>query len=67
MREDVFNALESARTSGAWRSKSTLYPERDEGVIPNVSFERVRLVLMAVIRDLPFDMTIRELMEELEG
>lgn len=57
MRDEVRNAIENARSAGLiprFASPSPLHPET-----------RVRAIVTAFLRDLPEEMSVRELLEEL--
>lgn len=62
MREDVAEAIESARTSDHFTPLTIGGGSRER----KHSTERIRAVLLAVLRDLPDDMTVAELRDELE-
>lgn len=61
MRDDVREAIESARTSGHFEP-----PTIDPARVRRHSAARIRHVLLQVLRELPDDMTIAELRDELE-
>jgi hypothetical protein len=61
MRDDVREAIESARTSDHFEPMS-IDPPR----IRRHSAERIRHVMLCVLRELPDDMTVAELRDELE-
>lgn len=63
MRAEVRDAIESART--CWQGEHAQIIRRAEPARV-YSFSTVRAVLLAVVRELPEEMSMRELTEELD-
>lgn len=60
MRDDVREAIDSACSGDEPRFAAGVAPRR------RISFERVKSLLLNVVRELPEDMTVHELREDLE-
>lgn len=67
MREDVREALETARSAGDDLDRRRLRRRGSTEEHPTRSLAEVRALVLSVVRNLPEEMSVRELMVELES